>query len=479
MKKIIPLMLALIFEGLISASGLIVDIQSADSGSTAMANKAEASDPSTLYYNSAGLSYLDGLQVSTSLFLIDAHIKYHNAEAKYFGSHVPILGRQGGKVTGTIVVPQAFLSYRINDNLVAGLGLYAPFGAETEYSKDSVLRYNVNQTKLQAIALNPAVALHITHNQSISLGFIAQYARASLRQFADFSPALNSGIPLIGKQLNLVRYGAGDGYARIKGDAWGFGYNLGWLWDINDEFRMGISYRSKIKHALKGTGEWHVDGTAFTWPFLGPRFYNGVRESGYVAKENAKVGITLPEIISIHGAWKVNPQFNLFGDATYSRHSRVTDLIIEWEHPKIIADAVRLGEKTIGDKTYLKPHFKSGWKFALGGAYQITEPLQLRAGISYDTSAVRSADYRLSTMPDNDRYGIGLGAKYNIDNTTSMSLSYTYLKVKNGPAFVDGWCGKKVEYGPTARSCVSSRTFGRADFKSYAQIFGIQLTKKF
>ncbi|MCV2503568.1 MAG: OmpP1/FadL family transporter [Neisseriaceae bacterium] len=479
MKRIVLSILALTSGGIINASGFILDVQSADSMSTATANKAEAADPSTIYYNPSGLTYLDGFQISSSLFIMDMHIKYYNAEAQYFATHVPVSGRQGGKISSTTPVPQTFLSYKINDTATFGLGIYAPFGAETDYSKDSVLRYNVNQTKLQSIAFNPTFAFRITPNQSIGIGLIAQYTEAKLRQFADFSPAMNEGIPIIGKYLNLVKDGAGDGYAKLKGDDWGFGYSLGWLWDINDSFRVGFTYRSKIVHTLKGKGEWHLDGTAFTWPLLGKRFYDGVRDAGYVVDEDGKVDITLPEIVSIHGAWKINPQLNLFGDASYSRHSRFTDITIQWKEPKMIADAVNVGEKTTGNETHLKPSFKSGWKFALGGTYQVTEPLQLRAGISYDKSAVRSPEYRISTIPDNDRYGLGLGGKYKINDKTDLSISYTYFKVKNASAHVNGWCGVHTESGPGAKSCVSSRSSGNADFKSYANVLGVQLTRKF
>ena len=43
-----------------------------------------------------------------------------------------------------------------------------------------------------------------------------------------------------------------DGRATVKGDDWGFGYNLGWLWKINDSWRVGLNYRSKVSHNFIG-----------------------------------------------------------------------------------------------------------------------------------------------------------------------------------------------------------------------------------
>ena len=129
--------------------------------------------------------------------------------------------------------------------------------------------------------------------------------------------------------------------------------------------------------------------------------------------------------------------------------------------------------------TYLKPNWKDTFKVAVGASYQYSDPLQLRFGVAYDQSPVRSANDRLSTMPDNDRIWFSVGAKYDINKQNTIDVGYSYLYIKNADANVNGWCGSSAAAGADANNCVSSRTNGSAKFKSNAQILGMQYTYRF
>lgn len=464
------------------ASGYHFGAQSVSAVSTANSNEAEAADPSTIFHNPAGLTYLPGAQISGNLFLVAPSVKYRNAKGQYFVTHHPIQGKTSGTISDSVVlVPQLYASYQINDRVSAGLGLYVPFASATEYSMDSVLRYNVNQTKLTTYDINPTVAFKLGERHSIGIGVIAQYTDAKLRQFADFSPALSASLSKkLGKHITLP-YGQGDGYAELEGNDWGFGYNIGWLWDVTDNVRLGLNYRSKVDHTLKGEGKWHLVGDAFKHPAYGKMAEAGIRGAGYVASEDVSVKVNTPESLSLHAMWQVNPKWKTFGDITWTRHSRFDDLVINWEKTKRAPDGVMPGPgNTVpSDKTSLRPHWKNTWKFAVGAAYQISDPLQLRIGLSHDRAPVRSADERLSTMPDNDRTILGLGAKYDINKNSTLNLAYAYMHIKSAHADVNGWCGSSVEMGAGAKSCVSSRASGSADYRSNAHIFGVQYTHRF
>ena len=55
-----------------------------------------------------------------------------------------------------------------------------------------------------------------------------------------------------------------DGHADVKGSDWGFGYQLAWMWDINDRARVGVNYRSKVSHTLKPKPRSRPTSTAHT-----------------------------------------------------------------------------------------------------------------------------------------------------------------------------------------------------------------------
>ncbi|HRM21227.1 MAG TPA: outer membrane protein transport protein, partial [Neisseria sp.] len=99
---------------------------------------------------------------------------------------------------------------------------------------------------------------------SVALGVVAQNSKAKLRQYANFGAFAGAN-------------GMADGYAKVDGDDWGFGYNLAWMWDINERARVGVNYRSKVDHNLSGDAEWNLVGPGFANPLFAPQ----IRGAGY------------------------------------------------------------------------------------------------------------------------------------------------------------------------------------------------------
>ncbi len=450
------------------ASGYHFGTQSVSSQGTANSSAAEAADPSTLFYNPAGLTKLEGTQISANVNLVAPSVKYSEAWGKYpSGANIsasPDMKGQAqtsGKISDSLVVaPHLFASHKLNDQVALGVGMYVPFGSGTEYDENSVLRYNLNELGLKSIAIQPTVAYKFNDHHSVALGLVAQNTSARLRQYANFGPFAG-------------RDGVADGYAKVKGDDWGFGYNLAWLWDINDSARVGVNYRSKIKHNLEGTANWELVGPAFANPALKA----GVRGAGYVAEEDASVKITTPESLSVHGMYKIDPKWNVFGDVTWTRHSRFNQAELVYANKKRVAGVG--GAPTTSDKTILTPNWRDTYKVAVGASYQITDPLQLRFGMAYDQSPVKSAEYRMSTLPDNNRIWFSFGGKYDINKNHSINAAYSYLHIQSAEAKVNGYCGGGSAYGADSVACVSSKTNGYAKFKSHAHILGLQYTYKF
>ena len=535
------------------ASGYHFGTQSVSSQSTANSSAAEAADPSTIFYNPAGLTKLEGTQATINLNIVAPNVKYSNGQAQYpevtqwndttkqldtvYPRKDPVQGSSSGKLTDDVIfAPHLYASHQINDKFTIGLGTYVPFGSGTEYDHDSVLRYNLNELGLQTLAIQPTVAYKLNDRHSFAVGFIAQHTTAELRQYANFGPAVAGSLRNTGSQIatgltqvasgiqqvqsgiaateaaggdttalqaqltalqtqqatltaqqaavggalanatanSPVGNGAADGYAKVKGDDWGFGYNLAWLWDINERARVGMNYRSKISHTLKGDGEWHLVGNAFNDPVLGSTIQQGIRDRGYAEKEDASVKITTPESLSVHGMYKIDPKWNVYGDVTWTRHSRFSRADLMWGNEKDVTADENGNAKS--NKTTLNPNWRNTYKVSLGASYQYSEPLQLRAGIAYDQSPVKNANYRMSTLPDNDRIWLSMGAKYDINRQHSVNVAYSHLFIKNATANVNGYCGGD---SATSVACVSSKTNGSANFKSSANILGLQYTYKF
>ncbi|WP_416340589.1 OmpP1/FadL family transporter [Rivihabitans pingtungensis] len=467
------------------ASGYHFGTQSVSAQATANASPAEATDATTLFYNPAGMTRLQGTNFSGALNLVMPSVKYNNASASYptqpyaaqplpNGVTVPaglnraaaISGSTSGKLTKDLLaVPHMYLTHQLNDRVTVGVGIYVPFASETEYQRDSVLRYNVNQTSLTTIDINPTVAFKLNDQHSLAVGVIAQHAEASLREYANFggsaNPALNSLIPGVGGG-----HGNSDGYADVEGKDWGFGFNLGWMWEIDPTARVGVSYRSVIKHSLKGTADWTTPATLAG---------QAAASRGYIDSD-VRVDIKTPESLSVHGFKQLDSKWAVMGDVTWTRHSRFDSLSINYSQPKSAPYSASNFAGQTADKTTLVPDWKDTWKVAVGATYQYSAPLQLRFGVAYDQSPVPDEQHRLSTMPDNDRIWLSFGGKYDLNKNSSINAAYSYIYIKNAKAQVNGYCG-----GSTAGAvnCVSSYTNGQADYKSYAHILGVQYNYQF
>ncbi|AUZ03965.1 MULTISPECIES: OmpP1/FadL family transporter [Vitreoscilla] len=574
------------------ASGYHFGTQSVSAQSTANSSAAEAADPSTIFYNPAGLTKLPGTQATINLNVVFPSIKVDDAKGYYptnpdgsptdgtVGKGERISGFNSDKIDpGPTFAPHFYASHQVNDRVSVGIGGFVPFGSGTEYEHNSVLRYNLNELGLQTIAIQPTVAFKLNDNHSFGIGLVAQHTTAELRQYANFGPALRAGLAesstqaaaglmqlnagiaqlnggiaqydtgiaqaeagitqlqaalqanpnsaqlqaqlegtqqardkavaertalqtqlagvtkqqqtvtaqkqaVDGQLANMSASGNGDadGYAKVKGDDWGFGYNLAWMWDINESVRVGVNYRSKVEHDLKGDAEWILVGQSFQNPNLGSTLSQQIRDRGYKAKEDASVKIVTPESLSLHGMWKANPKWNVFADATWTRHSRFNQAILQFGNLKTVTtaqtgdeDAATAGSQS--SKTRLYPNWKDTWKVGVGASYQYSEPLQLRFGMAYDQSPVRDSSFRMSTLPDNDRIWFSLGAKYDINKQNTVNFAYSYIHIKNSDAIVNGYgTGDRNAY---AQANVSSKTDGTAKFKSNGQILGVQYTYRF
>lgn len=442
------------------ASGYHFGTQSVSSQATANASAAEAADASTIFYNAAGMTKLEGTNISGAVNLVLPDVEYSNGKGNY-PNGTSISGQTSGKLSEDVVaVPHLYLTHKLNDRVAVGVGVYVPFASETEYQRDSVLRYNVNQTGLKTIDINPALAIKLNEQHSLSVGLLAQYAKATLRQYANFGAfTVTGGVAPAGN-------GNADGYAEVEGDDWGYGFTLGWLWDVSENTRIGLNYRSKVEHTLKGEAKWSVP--AGVPVSSGGPVGASLRAVGYAANESAKVDIVTPESLSLHGMHKLDPKWTLFGDLTWTRHSRFDTVDVVYGNTKYPSNT---------NYTRLNPAWDDTYKLALGASYQYSAPLQLRFGVAYDQSPVPDDNHRLSTIPDNDRYWFSVGGKYDLSKNSSVNLAYSYIYIKDAKANVNGYCGKAAPTSPP--SCVTSNTSGSADYNSHAQIVGVQYNYRF
>lgn len=458
LKKTAFILSAALLSTAVQASGYHFGTQSVNAQGTANAAAAEAADASTIFYNPAGLTKLDSSQISVNTNIVFPSIHYEAESATDF-TGIPVQGSKSGKITKTTVAPHVYGAYKASDDVTLGLGVYVPFGSATEYEKDSVLRHNINKLGLTTIAIEPVVAWKLNDRHSFGAGIIAQHTSAELRKYADWGIKQKAVAKASGKPDAAIAAAIqADGHADVKGSDWGFGYQLAWMWDINDRARVGVNYRSKVSHTLEGTAEWAADGAVVKQAWDS----GAMAERGYVPNEKASVKIVTPESLSVHGMYRATDKTNLFGDVTWTRHSRFNKAELVFENNKSVINGKR-------DRTVITPNWRNTYKVAFGGSYQVTEPLQLRAGIAFDKSPVKSAEDRMNSLPDGNRIWFSVGAKYQLGKNHVIDAAYSHIHIND----------TVYRTGKASGNDVDSRGASSARFKNKADILGLQYTYKF
>lgn len=319
-------------------------------------------DYSALGYNPAGMSISSksGWQLGASSIGIRSSVQ-GTANSGESGKTRPYIVR---------VLPHAFSQYKLSDKLTVGLGAYVPFGLATDYKNCWFGRNEALRSEVMAVNIGPGFSYKITDTISFGASLNLQYIEATLT---------NNKIPL--------------GKATLQGDDFGVNYMLGVVYEPIKNTRLGISYRSKVQHKLKGDLK-----------FTNTSAYNS----------DIYTKITTPEMVTLSGYHQATAKWGISATARWTRWSQFKELDIYSSKHTLTTSTTE--------------NWRNTWFYSLGADYKYTDNITLRFGGAYDMATVNS-DYRTARIPDGRRIWLSLGASYAYNNWT-FDAGYAHLFVK-------------------------------------------------
>lgn len=382
--KRIALVVALVTSASAHAAGFALIEQSASGMGNAFAGGgAIAEDASTIFFNPAGMTYIEGTQAVGALHLIKTTADFNNNGSSSGGAFAP-LGDEGPDAGDLSFVPNLFFMTTLTPSIKVGIGVSAPFGLKTEYDDDQWMgRFHANESELKTININPSIAFKV--NDQISLGFGVSAMRAE----ATLSRAVNLG-PF------------GEGSVKIKGDDWGYGFNMGAIFQVTADTRVGLAYRSKVEQRVKGDAKFDVPATM-------PVAFRP-------ADSDIKAAVDLPESFSVSAFSKVNNKWDVMADATWTRWSRFEELRIRFDSG--------------ADDAVTKENWENTMRYSIGTTYHYNDAIKLRAGLAYDEEAIKD-EYRTARIPGNDRKWVSLGASYQMSSSSKIDIGYSHLFISD------------------------------------------------
>lgn len=352
---------------------------------------AQADDASAMFHNVGGLAFLDEREFLVGFTYITA------TTADFKGADpFPGQGYTAEQETLSAFPPHFYWAQPIGKTWRFGLAVNAPFGLSTEWKDpDEFLgRFVSTMAALQAIDLNPNMAVKVGDKFGFGFGLIARFSEIELQRR---NAIIN---PFTAQPVEVAETDLTGGYNQ------GYGFQLGFLHRYNESFHWGISYRSQVKVEYDGdvvfrqisTGNPLLDGVvAATLPF-GSQIP--------IATE-----INFPDMASIGVMIAVARDWRMELDINWTGWSSFDELVVTSDNPVVDLESPQNFEDVM--------NYRLGAKWLMGGASE------LRFGIVYDENP--QPDTSVSPLlPDSDRLGytIGYGAA---GKKMSYDLALMYL----------------------------------------------------
>lgn len=399
MRKIAAALMSCFFSVGAQAAGFALIEQSGSGMGNAFAGAAaSAEDASTIFFNPAGITYIQGSQMVGALHLIKPSAHFNDDGST--GGTFRTKGDEGGDLGDLAFVPNFYYVHDVSPTFKVGLGVNAPFGLKTEYDDDWMGRFQAVKSELKTVNINPSIAFKATDSLSIGFGVSAMWAQAELTRAVNFPNT--TGIGALGTSL-------GEGNVKIKGDDWGFGFNAGAIFQVTDATRLGLAYRSKVKQHLDGDVRFS-DRPNTAVP--------AVNAALAAATPNGDVtaDVTLPETLSFSVFSQVNDTWDVMADATWTRWSRFQEL-------KVVRNSGAVLQN-------VEENWHNTMRYSIGASYKYSDTLKLRMGVAYDEEAIPT-DTRTARIPGNDRTWVALGAAWQVNSNTKLDVGYAHLFVSD------------------------------------------------
>ncbi|KII77141.1 outer membrane protein transport protein [Vibrio renipiscarius] len=362
------------------AAGFQLNAQSATGIGRAFAGDAVIADnASVMARNPAAMALFDKTELSLGFESITTMIEVKDAEYCGPGCQMgmkPTSVDDIDDVGGTSIAPNIHLIVPVNDKFAWGVNAYSNFGTKTEFSDDYAATEYGGLTDVKSFNFGLAGSYRLNQQWSFGAGLDLIYGQGTMKREPSKS---------VGGVLGALGVPAGTPLLDVdKADGWAVGFNVGTVYELDENNRFGLSYRYSPEFEAEDD-------------------------------KGQKIVLPLPDIAEFSGYHKIQ-------DTKFAVHYSVQ--YIGWGSFDKIEFQNLQGSVLSGsyDKQY---EWQDGWHYAIGGTYYLNNDWTLRAGYMYDTSAQDSLTS--ISVPDSDRQWFSTGFTYHIDSASNIDFGFTYL----------------------------------------------------
>ena len=336
---------------------------------------AIADDPSAVYWNAAGLSFLQGTNIMLSSHLVAPQTSFRGVS--------PQVDRFRSE--NRVFFPtHLFASHTINDQWSVGLGFTQPFGLGTTWDEDWPGKYLALETGLTTYVVSPVVSFKPFKTLSVSAGFLYGFATVKITRKSPLSSLF-----------------ADDAFVELEGsDKFAYGFNAGLMFRPTDFISIGATYSSEM--------EYEFDGTATT---TAPSQFASQVPSG-----NITATLTTPQNIAAGIAVDITKELKLSAEYQYIGWSSYDTLAVDFEDENF-------------DDIASPRLYNNSYILRFGAYYRLNEQVGLMGGFYFDNMPVDPENLNPS-LADSDRLGFSAGIDAQIFEKLKIVGSYLFISAK-------------------------------------------------
>lgn len=401
MKKLL-VAISMLYASTMLAEGFQVNLQSTKQAGMAHTGTAMRLGAESMHFNPAGLVYMNksvDLSVGGSAVITD--VKYND------------LNGYTAKTNNKVSTPfYAYAGFNIYDKtLAAGICVTTPYGSSLDWGKDWKGATAVQDIALRSFVFQPTVSVQIVEGLSFGAGMMIATGSFDLsRAIAMINEKTITGVDQPAHPLHGL-YGLPAVSATLSGGSnIRLGYNLGLMYQLNDKFNVGLTYRSKIKMKVD-------DGTA-TMDYLNSSI-EGLLTSNpkfpQLNKGTFRAELPLPSNTTLGLCFTPDDRWTIAFDLQYTN----------WKAYKQLA--VNFSEEVLDSYSIVsQKNYRSTFTYRLGAQYMVTDRLDVRAGIYFDESPVRSDNYNPET-PGANKSGFCAGFTFKPYKNLCIDVAFTFI----------------------------------------------------
>lgn len=320
-------------------------------------NAAISEDASTNFYNSAGLTQLEGTNISVGAVNISTYGDFVGTVRYTAGG--TLSGTGSAKNGASRLVPNAHFATKLGDKWGVGLSISAPWGLGTEYPDTAITRYQATYSELKTMNVSPSIAVAPIDWLSFGVGFDALYGRAELDGVSGNGVSSSS-----------------DSLSTSRGNGWDYGWHAGALASFKNGTKIGANFHSEIALTLTGKSK-----------LVGPL------NPSHAESHDLKSTMHLPWFIDASITQPIGDQLTVLGTVEYIHWSSIKELRL---------DGV---QSTSGNQvTTIDPlNYNNTWSYLVGARYKMNDSVMFKLGGGYENTPTNDTDRTLG-IPDSNRW---------------------------------------------------------------------------